>query len=158
MSSPAASGEASTQRAVAQALVPMVLGAALAIAAVGLLAVVAALAAGERALVGALVGGLAVVGVLLFGVLTLALVVRVIPESSLLVAMLIYVAQVTVLFALYVRYEKDAVFRDAASAPWIAGGIAAGTIAWVLGQVLGGWRARHETTGVHSLTPVSDED
>ncbi len=154
-------GREATQRAVSQALVPMVLASAFAVVAVGVLAALAAATAGEKALAGALTGGLAVLGVLVFAIVTLALVVRVIPESALLVAMTMYVAQVAVLFALYVRYQKDAAMQDALSAPWIAGGIAAATAAWVAGQLLGAWRARHDTTGVdrdvHSLTPASDD-
>lgn len=146
------------RQAVSTALVPMVLAAAFAVVAVGLLAVVAAAAAGERALAGAVTGGLAVVGVLLLGVVTLALVVRVIPESALLVAMLMYVAQVAVLFALYIRYTDDTAMQEAVSAEWLAGGIAVATVAWVAGQLVGAWRARHDTAGVHDLTPVSDED
>jgi carbon starvation protein CstA len=136
----------------------MVLAAAFAVVAVGLVAVIALAAAGDRALAGALTGGLAVVAVLLVGVLTLALVVRVIPESALLVAMVMYVAQVAVLFALYVRYTDDERMQEAVSAEWIAVGIAAATVAWVAGQLVGAWRARHDTTGVHDLTPVSDDD
>lgn len=150
-------GDEVTRSAVRDALVPMVLAAAFAVVTVGLLAVVAAVAAGDRALAGALTGGLAVLGVLLFGVLTMALVVRWVPEASLLVAMLTYVAQVAVLFALYVRYTRDDAMQDALSATWLAASIAAATVAWVLGQLLGAWRARHDVTGVHDLTPVSDD-
>lgn len=146
------------RQAVSTALVPMVLAAAFAVVAVGLLALVAVVAAGERALAGALTGGLAVVGVLLLGVVTLALVVRVIPESALLVAMLMYVAQVAVLFALYVRYTDDEAMQAAVSAEWLAVGIAVATVGWVAGHLAGAWRARHDTAGVHDLTPVSDED
>jgi lysylphosphatidylglycerol synthetase-like protein (DUF2156 family) len=147
----------STRSAVRDALVPMVLAAAFTVVAVGLLAVVAAVVGGDRALAGALTGGLAVLGVLLFGVLTMALVVRWAPEASLLVAMVTYLAQVAVLFALYVRYTRDDAMQDALSAGWLAASIAAATVAWVAGQLLGAWRARHDTTGVHDLTPVSDE-
>ena len=150
-------GREVTRSAVRDALVPMVLAAAFTVVAVGVLAVIAAAAAGERALAGALTGGLAVLGVLLFGVLTMALVVRFAPEASLLVAMVTYIAQVAVLFALYVRYTRDDAMRDSLSAGWLAGSIAAATVAWVLGQLLGAWRARHDVTGVHDLTPVSDE-
>lgn len=146
-----------TRSAVRDALVPMVLAAAFTVVAVGVLAVVAAAAAGDRALAGVLTGGLAVLGVLLFGVLSLALVVRWIPEASLLVAMVTYVAQVAVLFALYLRYTRDDAMQDALSAEWLAASIAAATVAWVLGQLLGAWRARHDAAGVHDLTPVSDE-
>lgn len=146
-----------TRSAVRDALVPMVLAAAFTVVAVAVLAVVAAAAAGERALAGALTGGLAVLGVLLFGVLTMALVVRWVPEASLLVAMLTYVAQIAVLFALYIRYNRDEAMQDALSAGWLAASIAAATVAWVLGQLLGAWRARHDVTGVHDLTPVSEE-
>lgn len=146
-----------TRSAVRDALVPMVLGAAFTVVAVGVLAVIAAAAAGERALAGALTGGLAVLGVLLFGVLTMALVVRFAPEASLLVAMVTYIAQIAVLFALFVRYQKDEAMQAAMAPGWLAGSIAAATVAWVLGQLLGAWRARHDVTGVHDLTPVSDE-
>ncbi|GGO85800.1 hypothetical protein GCM10011584_06600 [Nocardioides phosphati] len=147
----------STRSAVRDALVPMVLGAAFTVVAVGVLAVLAAVVAGDRGLAGALTGGLAVLGVLLFGVLTMALVVRWVPEASLLVAMLTYVAQVAVLFALYIRYTRDEAMQDALSAGWLALSIAAATVAWVAGQLLGAWRARHDVTGVHDLTPVSDD-
>lgn len=150
-------GDEVTRSAVRDALVPMVLAAAFTVVTVGLLAVAAAVAAGDRALAGALTGGLAVLGVLLFGVLTMALVVRWVPEASLLVAMLTYVAQVAVLFALYVRYTRDDAMQDALSAKWLAASIAAATVAWVAGQLLGAWRARHDVTGVHDLTPVSDD-
>lgn len=150
-------GHEVTRSAVRDALVPMVLAAAFTVVAVGVLAVLAALVAGDRGLAGALTGGLAVLGVLLFGVLTMALVVRWAPEASLLVAMLTYVVQVVVLFALYVRYTRDDAMQDALSAGWLAASIAAATVAWVLGQLLGAWRARHDVTGVHDLTPVSDE-
>lgn len=147
----------STRSAVRDALVPMVLAAALTVVAVGVLAVIAVAVDGDRGLAGALTGGLAVLGVLLFGVLTMALVVRWAPEASLLVAMLTYVAQVAVLFALYVRYQKDDAMQDALSAPWLAASIAAATVAWVAGQLVGAWRGRHDVTGVHDLTPVSDD-
>lgn len=154
---PTDGAELETRQAVSQALVPMIFASAFAVVAVGVLAVIATTTTGDRALAGALVGGLAVLAVLLLGVATLALVVRVIPEASLLVAMVMYVAQVAVLFALYVRYQQDAAMRHDLSAPWLAGGIAAATIAWVAGQVLGAWRARHDTTGVHDLTQVSED-
>jgi hypothetical protein len=71
--------------------------------------------------------------------------------------MVTYVAQVAVLFALYLRYTRDDAMQDALSAGWLAASIAAATVAWVLGQLLGAWRARHDVAGVHDLTPVSDE-
>ncbi|MDO7867322.1 hypothetical protein [Nocardioides jiangxiensis] len=149
--------ESGARSAVRDALVPMVIAAAFTVVAVAVVALAAAVLSDDRALAGALTGGLAVLGVLLFGVLTMALVVRFVPEASLLVAMVVYLAQVAVLFALFVRYQKDDAMQDALSAEWLALSIAAATVAWVLGQVLGAWRARHDVTGVHGLTPVSDE-
>jgi hypothetical protein len=71
--------------------------------------------------------------------------------------MLTYVAQIAVLFALYLRYQQDESLQKGVSAGWLAASIAAATVAWIAGQLLGAWRARHDVTGVHDLTPVSDD-
>lgn len=122
---------------------PLLLAAGLGIAAVAGLALLAALVGDDRDLAGALVGGGAVIAVVVFGAGTLTLVGKVAPAMSLLVAMMTYALQVTLLMALFVAYQRRPVLQRELADAWLAGGIVAATVAWTAGYLIAAFRAPH---------------
>ena len=122
---------------------PLLLAAGLGIVAVAVLALVAALVGDDRDLAGVLVGGGAVIAVVVFGAGTLTLVGKVAPAMSLLVAMMTYALQVTLLMALFVAYQRRPVLQRELADSWLAGGIVAATVAWTAGYLIAGFRAPH---------------
>lgn len=119
----------------------MLFAAVLTAVALGILVLVAALAADQTAIAGALVGGGAVLGVSLFGVIALSL-IGFAPGTALLLAMTTYVLQVMVLALLFVSYQKYPELRRELDAGWLAGGIVTAVVGWVAGYLVAAFRDR----------------
>jgi len=129
-------GVASTQPRV-------LLGTVAVTAATSALVLVVALAAGGRdALLGALVGTATVLLVLSFGCATLAVVARVLPAATLLVALVTYLAQAALMLLVFVRISEVDVFSDGPGRTWLALGLVAATLAWMTAQLVLTLRAR----------------
>lgn len=131
-------GEARAGSAGVASTSPRVLGGTVAITAVvGVVVVVlGALAAGADAATGAAVGAVTVLAVLAFGCVTLAVVARVLPAATLLVALVTYLAQAAVMLLLYVRISEVSTFADGPGRTWLALGLVAATLAWMTAQLL----------------------
>jgi ATP synthase protein I len=112
-------------------------GVLLVTALVGLATVaLAALLSGLDGAVGALVGAGIVVAVFAFGCFSLALVARVLPSATLLVALVTYLAQAVVMVLVFVRLSEAARFEDGPGRVWLALGLVAATLAWMTAQLV----------------------
>ena len=108
------------------------LGAALVALVTGLLLVlVGAFVGGSPAAYGALVGTVIVVGVFALG----AGVVHV-AAASLLVALLTYTLQVLLLAVVFLAIERSGLADDTLDRRWLAGAVIAGTLAWMIAQIV----------------------
>lgn len=127
--------------------------AALFAAALGVLAVVAALIAGALDhdagphVVGALIGAVVVIVFFGLGGLVVDVVATVMPAASLLIALLTYVLQVVLLGIVFVALAESGITDSVADAGWISGTVIAGTLAWTIGQVVGEVRSRQPIFG-----------
>lgn len=105
--------------------------------AVGLVTtVVAAFVGGRDAAAGALIGTLLTVAVFVFGSFTVHVVARVMPAAALLVALLTYVLQVVVMGLVFVAISRSGQLDHGIDRSWLAGTIIAGTMVWLLVQVV----------------------
>ncbi len=112
-------------------------GAALAALVTGLLvALIGAFAGGASAAYGALVGTLLVVGVFFLGAGFVHLAAGLVPAASLLVALLTYTLQVLVLALVLVGLNRSGLMDDALDRRWLVAGVIAGTVAWMVAQIL----------------------
>ncbi|GAB6986180.1 hypothetical protein [Nocardioides pyridinolyticus] len=100
------------------------------------LTLVAALVAGPAAAWGALVGTLLVVGVFGFGSFTVNLVAAVMPAAALVVALLTYVLQVLVMGLVFYGLSGSGLLDDTIDRTWLGGSVIAGTVAWLVVQVV----------------------
>lgn len=99
-------------------------------------AVAAASTTGRPGLLGVLVGTALVLAVLGGGALAVDLVARVLPAASLLVALLTYTLQVVVMALFFVAFSRSGLLDDEVSREWLAAAVIAGTLIWVVAQVV----------------------
>ena len=117
--------------------------AALVSLALGAAAVVAgALAQGSSAAYGAAVGTLVVVGVFGFGSFVVDTVATLMPTAALLVALLTYTLQVVAMGLVFVALSRSGLLDAALDREWLAGTVIAGTLVWVVSQIVVTMRAR----------------
>lgn len=123
--------------AAAPGSVTVLLGAAVAALVAGLvLALVGGTTAGTAAAFGAVAGTLLVVVVLAAGALTVGLVAGALPTASLLVALLTYTLQVLLLGLAFLALRDSGLLEGTLDARWVAGGVVAGTLVWLVAQVV----------------------
>lgn len=106
------------------------------------LAVVGGLAAGSAAAAGALVGTLLAVAVFALGSLAVNLVAGVLPEASLLVALLTYTLQIALMWLVLVALSRSELLGEALAQAWLAAGVIAVTLVWLGAQLVLHTRAR----------------
>lgn len=117
--------------------VTVLLGAALAAFVAGLLlALLGGVTSGTAAAFGAVAGTLLVVSVLAAGALTVGLVAGLLPTASLLVALLTYTLQVLLLGLAFVALSGSGLLEGTLDRRWLAAGVVAGTLVWLVGQVV----------------------
>ncbi len=115
--------------------------------------VVGALSSGSTAAYGALTGaGLALV-VFMLGSFSVDAVARVMPAASLLVAMLTYTLQVVLMALVFVALSRSGLLDDTLDRRWLASGVIAVTLTWLVGQV---WLTTRARIPVYDL-PASPE-
>ncbi|MET1060421.1 MAG: hypothetical protein ABWX84_12535 [Nocardioides sp.] len=115
----------------------MLFGAALAALVTGLVTtLVGALVDGAPAAYGALAGTLLVVGVFFLGAGLVHVVAGLLPAASLLVALLTYTLQVLVLALAFAALSRSGLLDDALDRRWLAGAVIAGTVAWMVAQIV----------------------
>ena len=102
---------------------------------------------GSDAAGAALIGALAVLGVMLFGSVTVDVVSGLMPHASLMVALLTYTLQLMLVVVLLVTLSEQPAFAGVAERRWLFGGLLAVVLAWMAGQV---------TAAVRVLIPVYD--
>lgn len=115
----------------------VLVGAALAALVTGLLVVLlGALTGGAPAAYGALAGTLLVVGVFFLGAGFVHVAAGLVPAASLLVALLTYTLQVLVLALVFAALSRSGLLDDALDRRWLAGAVIAGTLAWMVAQIV----------------------
>ena len=113
------------------------LGAALVALVTGLLLVlVGAFVGGSPAAYGALAGTLIVVGVFALGAGVVHVAAGLVPAASLLVALLTYTLQVLLLAVVFLAIERSGLADDTLDRRWLAGAVIAGTLAWMIAQIV----------------------
>lgn len=123
--------------------VGVLLGAGAAAVLLGLvLTLVGALTGGPAAAFGALTGTLLVVAVFAFGSLTVSVASGLVPAASLLVALLTYTLQVAVMGLAFVGLSGSGLLEETLDRRWLAAGVVAGTLVWLVAQVVLTTRAR----------------
>ena len=95
-----------------------------------------ALVDGRDGALGALVGAGLVVGVLALGCGSLAVVARVQPNATLMVALVGYLTQAALLVLVFVRLSETPLFDGGAGRTWLAIGLVSGTLAWLTAQLV----------------------
>ena len=81
-------------------------------------------------------GTLLVVGVFFLGAASCASRRGLVPAASLLVALLTYTLQVLVLALVFAALSRSGLLDDASTARWLAGAVIAGTVAWMVAQIV----------------------
>lgn len=115
----------------------VLLGAAIAGTVLGLAAaVVGALVSGSAAAYGALVGAALVLSVLGLGSATVNVVAGLMPAASLLVALLTYLLQVVLMGLVFAVLTGSGLLDDTVQREWLAGVVIAGTVGWLVVQVV----------------------
>lgn len=109
----------------------------------GLVAALVGLAvAGTPALLGALVGTAMVCLFFAAGALVLDVVATIAPAASLLVALLTYTLKVVLIGLVFVALTRSGLMEHEIDARWLGGTVIAGTLAWLVGQVVASTRTR----------------
>jgi ATP synthase protein I len=117
--------------------------AAMASMGLGVVAVVAgSLVEGAPAAYGAAIGALIVLGVFGFGSFVVNTVAALMPTAALLVALLTYTLQVVAMGLVFVALSGSGLLGDTLDREWLAGTVIAGTLVWVVCQIVLTMRAR----------------
>lgn len=109
---------------------------------VALTTLVAALVSGSDGALGALVGGLMTFGFVVFGSFVVETATRVAPQTAMMMALLTYTLQVSLVALLFVVLTSSGLVGTSLSAGWLAVGVVGATVAWTLAQLLAASRAR----------------
>ncbi|WP_426245185.1 hypothetical protein [Nocardioides sp. LHG3406-4] len=104
--------------------------------------VVGGLAAGSTAAYGALTGAALALAVFMVGSFSVDAVARAMPSASLLVAMLTYTLQVVVMALVFVALNRSGLLDETLDRRWLAAGVIAVTVTWLIGQIWLTTRAR----------------
>jgi hypothetical protein len=105
-------------------------------------AVTGALVGGASAAYGAAVGIAIVIGVFGFGSFVVNTVAALMPTAALLVAMLTYTLQVVAMGLVFVALSRSGLLADELDRKWLAGTVIAGTLVWVVSQIVVTMRVR----------------
>jgi ATP synthase protein I len=117
--------------------------AAMASMGLGVVAVVAgSLVEGAPTAYGAAIGALIVLGVFGFGSFVVNTVAALMPTAALLVALLTYTLQVVAMGLVFVALSGSGLLGDTLDREWLAGTVIAGTLVWVVCQIVLTMRAR----------------
>ena len=117
--------------------------AAMASMGLGVVAVVAGwLVEGAPAAYGAAIGALIVLGVFGFGSFVVNTVAALMPTAALLVALLTYTLQVVAMGLVFVALSGSGLLGDTLDREWLAGTVIAGTLVWVVCQIVATMRVR----------------
>lgn len=118
-------------------------GASVATVSTGLLAVLlGALTAGSAAAVGAGIGTVMVTLFFAFGAMVLAVVARLAPAASLLIALLTYTLKVVLVGLVFLGLSRSGALADDVDARWLGGTVIACTLTWLVAQIVLSVRAR----------------
>lgn len=112
------------------------------VAAVMVTVVVAGIMAGRSGLLGALFGGAMAFSFFVFGSLVVRATTRFAPQLVMLMALLTYTLQVALVALVFAALTSSGAMGSTLSAAWLAGGVAAATLAWIVGQLVATARLR----------------
>lgn len=112
------------------------------VGAVVLATLAGALWSGSPGALGALTGGGIACLFFLFGSIVVSAAIRVAPQIAMMVALLTYTLQVVLIAVVFAQLVRSDALGTTLSAGWLAGGIAAATVAWTVGQLFASTRAR----------------
>lgn len=127
-----------TTTAAPQERTPRVLraGVLAAVATTGVLVLVALVADDAAAVRSAALGGGLVVLFFVFGAVNVGVAARIVPATALLVAMLTYTFQVALVLLVFIGLSRSDAFDSTLTEGWLAAGLIAGTLAWMVAQVV----------------------
>lgn len=106
------------------------------------LALAGALTVGAPAVLGAAIGTVLVCVFFGAGVFVLDVVASLAPAASLLVALLTYTLQVVLVGLVFVALSRSGLLEESVDARWLGGSVIAGTLAWLVAQVVASTRVR----------------
>ena len=118
-----------------------------------LAAVAAALLSGGPAALGAAIGAGLVCAFFGFGALVLGVVATASPAASLLVALLTYTLQVVLVGMVFVALGRSGVLDKTVDAGWLGGTVIAGTLVWLVAQIVAHTRTRQPLYDLPSHGP-----
>lgn len=98
------------------------------------LGVVASISADRHALYGVLIGGGIILAVFVFGAIGINLVTKVMPQASIIIALMTYIVQLLALAVVASEYGRSDL-ADVVPAGWIAAGVLTATLAWIGGSL-----------------------
>jgi ATP synthase protein I len=110
--------------------------------AVVLTTLVAALAGDGADALGALSGGSLALCFFLSGALVVEMASRLAPQASMLVALMTYALQVTLVLLVFVVLRSSGALDSALTPGWLAAGVIVATAAWTVGLLVASARAR----------------
>ncbi len=105
-------------------------------------AVVGALTGGTPAVLGAVIGTAMVCVFFATGAIVLDVVATLAPAASLLIALLTYTLQVVLVGLVFVALNRSGLLEEAVDPRWLGGTVIAGTLAWLVAQVVASTRVR----------------
>lgn len=100
------------------------------------IALLGLIVSGSPAALGAAVGTVIVIVVFLAGSLLVDLTARVMPAASLLIALLTYTLQVAAVGLIFAALDRSGTLDDHFSRPWVAAGVIAAALVWMVAQIV----------------------
>lgn len=103
---------------------------------------VAALAGEPGAVAGAAVGGFSLTVVMAFGTFIVHVAANVVPSLSLLVAIMTYALQITLMVAFFLLLARSGELESSIDGAWLVGGVVVASLTWSAVQIWLSSRAR----------------
>jgi ATP synthase protein I len=118
-----------------------------------LVAGLGAVVSGTSAVVGAAVGTALVVLFFALGALVLDVVAGLVPALSMLVALLTYTLKVVLVGLVFVALSRSGLLEDTIDARWLGAAVIAGTLVWLVAQIVASVRTRQPLYDLPSESP-----
>lgn len=115
------------------------------VAAVALATLLGGLLVGSPGALGALVGGSIACCFFVLGSSLVGVATRIAPQSAMAMALMTYTLQVTLVALVFATIARSGAVGTTFSPGWLAGGVAAATVAWTVGQLVASLKARIPT-------------
>jgi len=116
--------------------------------------VLGALVSGSAAALGAAIGATMVCAFFGLGGLVLAVVARLAPAASLLIALLTYTLKVVLIGLVFLVLSRSGVLDETVHPAWLGGTVIGGTVVWLTTQI---WFTLHARQPVYDVPLPSEE-